>query len=999
MNETQFNTFLNALSVPQDSKSIYKLLVNIRKELDWPQHRQNILKIRSEGCLGQLVSILQMPQRYIMDVCLSILGNCMMDKGCARDLVGIHNIISSLNHILKHHQKSDSINGRIFRIIGNMCQHKKDQWATLVIDNKPYIVTHIVELLKKSAAYEIPPDEKYSEATLSMAIRTLRMLLNCRTVIPLVKDFGVLKAVGSLFIKVSTEWQEHQTNQNLLHHIIRLLYDYSRYKYYNSILEMTNTERGNALLHLNNVLFLSPKKIVKIIMNFIKISQLHSELPVTEICDNLVDFILHRYLNPEGVDTSNSSSTSTDYLECVQCLCLLLEHPANKTLDRCGKCVPVLIRVLDSWSELDATQLKCCILLVTTLSQCQYDDGIIREQLKHHVIRVLLKKLQWIYGTSNTLKENHDEVKIRNPVNKKRAGRHAQQNTTKRKKALGSEPSAGSSKTSSPSTSSSGLLEEGCLRPTLRKQYSTSPSSSDDEYCPARYDRSPSPCSSIGSDLATFQALSPRRCSLSPTHDDEDEESDSDDYSPVCSDAEDDKKSSSENEEDDSNENQKTAELLDDIECDNEEDSEEKQSQALPEEPNIVHLKSLLVTEIAILISCIIRVDPKIPELGTEEMLVALLKCSTYFKPTVSTKINTVDIVLRILDSAKYLIPLMKTKFIETIYDLTKVQHNQFCNKCDNYKFVGKLILRQMTTLAESGVGKGEIAYTLLRGGEQVKQQLLLVIPYIHRDKSLLVKYMHFCDGLHVLIKLSKNEGDLKKRAIKTLCMMAADKLNIANPKDVALNLSQTRTIKDKYKLAEDCEHIVSFKLDDGSVFQADRQFLSDRSEFFRGLLSGHFRESSEDVVRLTNVKKKSLACLLHLLKNLSNKVETVDIKQDLETLLDVLVLSDRFLLSDICDTVVNSVEKFRISARNVPMIYRWSLESGTNLLRVESVAFALVVEISDAERFKMFNDMFQLGYTEELTDDIHTLLARYLYNVPIKMKVRDLLSPCWDNV
>nr|CAI5824758.1 unnamed protein product [Callosobruchus analis] len=927
-----------------------------------------------------------MPQRYIMDVCLSILGNCMMDKSCARDLVGAYNIISPLSHILKHYQKSDSINGRIFRIIGNMCQHKKDQWANLIIDKKPYIVTHTVELLKKSSADDLPPDEMYSEATLSMAIRALRLLLNCRTVIPLVKDFGVLKAVGSLFIKVSIDWQEHKTKECLLNNIIRLLHDYSRYKYYNSILELKNTDNGNSLLHLSNVLLLSPKKIVKIVMNFLKISQLQSELPVTEICDKFMDQIVSKYLNSEGIDTSNNTSMSLEYLECVQCICYLLEHPANRNLERCGKCVPLLIRVLDSFNEPDAAQLKCCILLVSTLNNCQYDDSLIQEQLKHNVVEVLLRKLQWIFGNSRKLKENHTGVRTSNHLNKKRVSRNSQ-STTRRKKSREStcKESPKTPLLSSPSTSSSVVVNEVLQWPSVRRQCSASPSSSDEEYAASRYDRSPSPCSSIASDEAVFRALSPQRCPSSPANGDEDELSDSDDYSPVCSDVESDKQSSSENEEDEPKDDQNTAELLNDMEYDDEEESEGKICPDVPEEANVTNLKSLLITEIAILISSFARVNPIIPELGTEEVLIALLNCSSYFRATVSAKINTVDIILKILDSAEYLLPLIRSNFIETMYDLTKVQHNESCNKCSDYKFVGKIILRQISTLAESAIGIGEIAYSLLRRRHQTRQEVALALPYILRNKALLAKFMLRCDGLDVLIRLVKQDGDMQRRAIKTVCSMASNMLNIANPVDVALNLSPTRTIKDKYKVSKDCEHIVTFKLDDGSVLQADRDFLSDRSDFFRSLLSGHFRESSEDEVRLTHVTKKSLGCLLQLLKTLDDKSETVDIKQDLETLLDVLVLSDRYLLPHIRESISNSVQKFRVSARTIPVIYKWSLESGMNLLRVECVAYALVADISDAERLRMFTRLFQLGYAEKVAHDIRKLLERYLYNIPAK--------------
>lgn len=106
------------------------------------------------------------------------------------------------------------------------------------------------------------------------------------------RNFEVLKVIGSLFIKLSQEWQESGKNDVLLQNIIKLLCEYSKYKYYHSILQMRNTDRGDSLLHLSNVLLIAPKRIVKIIMNFIRISQLKSELPIPEICDKLIDVLL-----------------------------------------------------------------------------------------------------------------------------------------------------------------------------------------------------------------------------------------------------------------------------------------------------------------------------------------------------------------------------------------------------------------------------------------------------------------------------------------------------------------------------------------------------------------------------------------------------------------------------------------------------------------------------------------------------------------------------------
>lgn len=234
------------------------------------------------------------------------------------------------------------------------------------------------------------------------------------------------------------------------------------------------------------------------------------------------------------------------------------------------------------------------------------------------------------------------------------------------------------------------------------------------------------------------------------------------------------------------------------------------------------------------------------------------------------------------------------------------------------------------------------------------------------------------CGGLNTLMNLLQQETTLKERTCKVLCAMATKNLKIANPKAVALNLGKRKSfILSTYNL-ENHAHVVTLKLDDGSALEADRDFLCEKSDFFNRLLKGHFKESKEDEVSLHNVELKSLECLLQLLKSVDKTVD-VEVKVDLETLLDVILLCDRYLITDLCGCLINSVEKFRISRKTVPIIYKWSLESGTNFLRIESIAYALVADLSVNQKLKMFEELFNLGYCTELLDDIHTLLARYL--------------------
>lgn len=88
---------------------------------------------------------------------------------------------------------------------------------------------------------------------------------------------------------------------------------------------------------------------------------------------------------------------------------------------------------------------------------------------------------------------------------------------------------------------------------------------------------------------------------------------------------------------------------------------------------------------------------------------------------------------------------------------------------------------------------------------------------------------------------------------------------------------------------------------------------------------------------------------------------------------------------------LTDSVEQFRITTDTVPLIYNWSVESGTNLLRIESVAYALVATVGEQERYTMFKNLFNLGYRDQLVEDIQKLLMRYLTLSDYNQRVRDL--------
>lgn len=155
-------------------------------------------------------------------------------------------------------------------------------------------------------------------------------------------------------------------------------------------------------------------------------------------------------------------------------------------------------------------------------------------------------------------------------------------------------------------------------------------------------------------------------------------------------------------------------------------------SEELPVPDTTKDLKCRLVSAMINLIKSFSKVRPPIPQLGSTELLLSLLKCSELVSHYQLSCVSPIDAVAGILESPEYLIPLMTNNFVEHVFDLNKVKHKD-CKTCVDYLFIGRFIQRRLVLLAESEVGKGDIAHKLLRGTNELKEKLVLIIPYIVR--------------------------------------------------------------------------------------------------------------------------------------------------------------------------------------------------------------------------------------------------------------------------
>ncbi|XP_060535793.1 armadillo repeat-containing protein 5-like [Cylas formicarius] len=942
MSDAKLEAAIAAVQKPQERGGLVRALIALRKEVEWPKNRNGIGKLRESGCLKLLTDILRSSGvGHCLNLALSILGNCLMDRACSREVVVQYNILTTIKQLLKKHPKEDSVNGRLFRIVANLCQHR-DLWANIIIDRKPQIVNHIVRTLERTCDAVC---EKMSDATISMALKALRELLNSQTVMRLVKDFGVLRVVGRLLIKCSLELDEKRGNERLLLDVLKVVQEYSRYKCPLSIPELRGTGRGDALARLGSAVEVAPRRVVKIVMNFLQLSQHQSELPVPEICGYLI-----RALKSYSV-TASTFTEFDAHNEYLRCLCLLLDDPANRTNGRCGQSVPVLVKVLRDYEEPSNAVLDNCVLLVATLAKFRYDERLLWAQIRCGVVDVLVEKLRWLVGSSSELDLRH-EIELPRDARKPRpASLHCYRESD--------DDSADEAEMSS------------CSDDDTFRWFEPLP------------DRKMSPCSSPDS-LRTTSWSSPG------TSTDDDDVDDSDEYSPVCSEAGGSPRPEASAEDDD-------LPLLEKFEA----------TEAGDVPANASTSDRTLRKKLFVVIGSLLRSYAKLAlpasDLVGEQLLLALLECAR-----LDDYAAAVGLICSIFSHHGYLLPAMETKFAERAYRLTRWRHApQRCRRCKRHLEVGQPIVNALTALAESGGGKGEIAHRLLTGADDRSRELVaLAVPYVVGNASLLATLLLKCGGLDILTTLLRRDADVEtsSRAVEALHTVAAHKLRIANPRS-GPPPTRPPIIADAY--APPPETGVVFVLDDGARVVADRDFLASKSDFFRLLLTGdHFLESGAKEISLPQVAHKTLRCLLHLLINVRD-TDTVEVHADLDTVLDVILLCDRFLLVGLCVALTTTVERFAMCPRTVPKIYGWSLESRTNFLRVEAIAYALVAEVDEEERRAMFDGLRALGRPDDLVEDVERLFVRHLtlghadrraWTSKHSKRVRLTLPPTSDN-
>lgn len=226
--------------------------------------------------------------------------------------------------------------------------------------------------------------------------------------------------------------------------------------------------------------------------------------------------------------------------------------------------------------------------------------------------------------------------------------------------------------------------------------------------------------------------------------------------------------------------------------------------------------------------------------------------------------------------------------------------------------------------------------------------------------RELLLSKDHMC--LSLILDLVDNETE-SSAAIQAISVLSRS-FQIAFTTPIP---SKVPLFENYLPAAVDPSNIVTFSLDDQSLVKADKYSLSDASEVFSSMLYGSFKESNEEVVRLRDVSQASLVLLLVYCKSYVGELELSIAKPDVIDVLDLLLISDRYLILDLNVKLKDYIKLKYFNAENLAQLIKWchmklDLNCGNEVedLYSDACAFLLSGQIQQQQRVLIFKSIIR---------------------------------------
>lgn len=284
--------------------------------------------------------------------------------------------------------------------------------------------------------------------------------------------------------------------------------------------------------------------------------------------------------------------------------------------------------------------------------------------------------------------------------------------------------------------------------------------------------------------------------------------------------------------------------------------------------------------------------------------------------------------------------------------------------------------LQELREVAETGGAIGQLSSVLLRGEEQHKLIFAVSIPFlIVRSRANLRSLLHSHGGLEMILRLlSDARHQMHERAIWSICRLAVTLEIRPEAVDKCPTSASNGLFRDysRETIYSQPSSIVTFELDDGTTVDACRHVLCQRSDAFSAMLEGNFSESGKRRVRLRNASCGGLNTLILAATGAAYKHRSI------ESLLDAVLLADKFLMPDLSDALTDS-SIAKLSHENFSRAWWWAKTNACRELQSCCVKTFLTANMTNSQTVQAFRDFYTTDAFEDFLCDIREIITDVL--------------------
>ncbi|EDW81182.1 uncharacterized protein Dwil_GK11163 [Drosophila willistoni] len=967
----QVEDILNVLKTATDKTVIYKCLVKLRTDL--VKDRDGILLFRTSGGVPIMVRLISKLNEKIMEVVLSILGNCCTDDQACIEAVECK-VLGPLITILKT-IPNPVIQCRACRMLGNLAKSKRaSQFLTAYYASIAPAICHIIEsttaVQTRIMAFRVCRFLLVSSQFLKHFLMANGFLQMMRIFVAVMKNNEAPKETAPDQIEVSAliGLKRNQHREKYFEEVARNLegvrsdiFDYQMLKNSKRNCEYVLPKEAEAIELAHEILkclvLLSAQQIgmkawqsishqtslaaivyfvkedsdqrstaLKILSNFSKDPCAFFMLSTADAIEAACEMLM-------AVNMVKTLAES-ESRHCINIIATMSTDACSRSkIRRCGALRRLVAMIRESGSQSDRS------LLLHILNNFQYDNLSMELLLYEGLVPLLVRELN-DYLTSDD--EHH-----------KRRREERLQGGKKRKLTDPFSPDTLSkfSKTQEPDFES--------------------PSSSPRSY------RTVSPCSS--------RSMSPI-CSDLLTHDDNDEN-----YSPACSDDDDDddddvvgNNAEVKQESGDTREHRIAAnraqnsnvmdilnlidegtEPIDDPLSDKE-DLDELSTDATP--PKMAQFRNQnggdTIDIIENLIYRITLMVNKRAELGKPDTLDTLIRAINLF----GANNNFSNALTNILLESQFFAQIIKHGVVHQLYQLTKVEEM----RKDGFAF-----LETLTNVGESNYGKEELVRLLRCDDLNAQQRAAISVAFIIKSHRLLYQFLYDGNALTLLfdLLLRKKSGDLyAAEAADALTAMSRFTLGITLPDAIYEETSTGNCLEplnENTPLHKDCDMRFVVQQDgepgksqtNSVSIGFNKQLLCDTSEVFNKMLNSDFREGHQGEIQLQEYTANGVRYFLHLIGRSPEQHQLA--KPNYAAMLQAFEMSRVYIMPDMEEILLQRLIQF-LDSHNCLRLLEWALKNYHTDLTETAINYYLCASLPTDEKLELFRAAEESTYASE---------------------------------